>query len=107
MTSQCWAAKGLGVTNLQNVQAFVRCVREAPSLTDLGLVLKDATRSFRFDHFALTQQISTQRLGPLRLSDFPDSWVDQLLGQGLVTDDPVLIACERNATPFALSLIHI
>jgi LuxR family quorum-sensing system transcriptional regulator CciR len=103
MTSQCWAAKGLGVTGLQDVQAFVRRVREAPSLTDLGLVLRDATKHFRFDHFALTQQISTQRLGPLRISDFPDNWVDQLLGKGLVTDDPVLMASERNATLFAWS----
>jgi len=91
------------VTSLQNVQAFVRSVREAASMTDLGLVMREATRSFRFDHYALTQQISSQRLGPLRLSDFPSDWVDQLLGQGLVADDPVLAASERNAAPFAWS----
>ena len=104
MASQCWAAKGLGVTNFQDVQAFVRCVREAPSLTDIGLVLKDATRSFQFDHFALAQRINTpSRIGAVRLTDFPDAWTESLVPSGRVADDPVLLACERSMTPFAWS----
>ncbi len=87
----------------RDVQAFVRAVREAPTLTDVGLVLKDATRSFRFDHFALAQRLSATRLGTLRLSDFPDHWVEQLAQQGRLADDPVLLACERQVTPFAWS----
>ena len=91
----------------KDVQAFVREVRAAPSLTDIGLVLKDATRSFQFDHFALAQRQSPGSdggqcpLGMVRLTSFPDSWVEQLMGRGRITDDPVLLASERSMTPFA------
>jgi LuxR family quorum-sensing system transcriptional regulator CciR len=94
------------VSSFQNVQTFVRAVRAAPSLTDVGLVLKDATRSFRFDHFALAQRINApSRIGPVRLTDFPDAWVDNLVPSGRVADDPVLLACERSVTPFAWSAL--
>ncbi len=100
--------------NFKDVQAFVRDVRIARSLTDIGLVLKDATRSFQFDHFALAQRYSSVgdagqgSLGPVRLTDFPDAWVEQLVGQGRIADDPVLLASERSVTPFAWShLDHI
>jgi LuxR family quorum-sensing system transcriptional regulator CciR len=90
--------------SFRDVQSYVRAVRAAPSLTDIGLVLKDATRSFRFDHFALAQRLGAGgRLGPVRLSDFPDDWVDRLMTQGRVADDPVLMASERRVTPFAWS----
>lgn len=95
--------QGCGVATISNVQAFVRDVRDAHSLTDIGLVLKAATRQLQFDHFALAQQVSAKRLGPLRLSDFPDAWVDRLVASNLVADDPVLLACERTVTPFAWS----
>lgn len=95
--------RGRGLTSFADVQSIVGQVRAAPSLTDVGLVLKDATRRLQFDHFALAQQCSTSRIGRLRLSDFPDAWVERLTGQGLVADDPVLLACERQVSPFAWS----
>jgi LuxR family transcriptional regulator, quorum-sensing system regulator CciR len=108
-----WGRRSVGsfkAGNFKDVQTFVRAVRSAQTLTDISLVLKDATRSFRFDHFALAQQLGSQklgsgggRLGPVRLSDFPDAWVDRLVGQGRVNDDPVLLASERRVTPFAWS----
>lgn len=107
-----WGQEGVASLkggHFQDVQTFVRAVRAAPSLTDISLVLKDATRSFRFDHFALAQQQGSQklggggRLGPVRLTDFPDAWVDRLVGQGRVSDDPVLLASERRVTPFVWS----
>jgi len=88
---------------LNDVQTFVGAVRSAPSLTDIGLVLNAATRRFRFDHFALAQQSSANRLGSLRLSDFPDAWVERLVADDLVAHDPVLLACERQVTPFTWS----
>lgn len=97
----------LRVASFKDVQAFVRDVRIAPTLTDIGLVLKDATRSFQFDHFALAQRQSSRTdagqalLGPVRLTNFPDAWVEQLVGQGRMADDPVLLASERSMTPFA------
>jgi LuxR family transcriptional regulator, quorum-sensing system regulator CciR len=95
------------VNSFQNVQTFVRAVRNAPSLTDIGLVLKAATQSFQFDHFALAQRINApSRIGPLGLTDFPDQWVANLVPSGRVADDPVLLACERSVTPFAWSRLE-
>ena len=100
------ASGGWNVNRLQDVQSFVRAVRTAPTLTDIGLVLKDATRAFRFDHFALAQRLGNgSRLGPVRLSNYPDRWVERLTAQGRVTDDPVLMASERMVTPFAWSAL--
>ncbi len=93
------------VGSFADVQSFVRSVRDAPSLTDIGLVLKDATRSLQFDHYALAQRISSNRLGTLRLSDFPDHWVAQLADEARIADDPVLLASSRQVTPFAWSTL--
>lgn len=110
MTSQRLAAEpgGVTVSQFHDVQAFVRAVRGAPTLTDIGLVLKDATRSFHFDHFALAQRVNAPErgggsLGPVRLTDFPDLWVEALVAGGRVADDPVLLASERSIVPFAWS----
>ena len=92
------------MNHFRNVQTFVRAVRESPSLTDIGLVLKDATRSFQFDHFALAQRLNAPScVGAVRLTDFPDAWVENLVPSGRVADDPVLLASERSMTPFAWS----
>lgn len=80
----------------QDAQTFVRT---APSLTDIGLVLKDAKRAFDFDHFALAQGVNApNRVGPVRLTDFPADWVENLVRSGRVADDPVPLACERSVT---------
>ena len=95
------------MANFRNVQSFVRAVRTAPSLTDIGLVLRDATRSFEFDHFALAQRINApSRIGPVRLTDFPDAWAESLVPSGRIADDPVLLACERSVVPFAWSSLE-
>ncbi len=94
------------MSNLSDVQNYVRAVREAPTLTDVGLVLKDATRRFRFDHFALAQKTHAngalrRPVGSLRLTDFPERWVEKLASNSFMADDPVLLACERSVAPFA------
>lgn len=99
------------MASFKDVQAFVRDLRIAPTLTDIGLVLKDATRTFQFDHFALAQRQASAGvdgvddapggLGPVRLTNFPDAWVQELIDKGRIVDDPVLLASERSMTPFA------
>lgn len=94
------------MTALAQVTQFVRAVREAPTMTDIGLILRDATRQFRFDHFALAQHIQAdRRLGPVRLSDYPDEWVAELTREAMLPQDPVLAACERTVTPFCWSTL--
>lgn len=80
----------------QNAQTLARA---APSLTDISFVLKDAKRAFDFDHFALAQRVNApNRVGTVRLTDFPDHWVENLVRSGRVDDDPVLLSCERSVT---------
>jgi LuxR family quorum-sensing system transcriptional regulator CciR len=98
-----WA--GIAVGSLSDVQNYVRAVRDASSLTDVGLVLKDATRRFRFNHFALAQKTHAiggmRTVGAVRLTDFPESWVEKLVNTSFLADDPVLLASERSVAPFA------
>ena len=90
------------MTKLGEVQRFVRKVREAPDLGAITHILSDATRAFRFDHFALVQRLG-QRLaiGPVRLSDYPAEWVERLGQTNYHVHDPVLLACQKSAAPFA------
>ncbi len=86
-----------------DLQLLVRAVRNVSTLTDLGLVMTDATRLLGFDHYAVVQTGAASPLGRLQLSDFPDQWVNHLALSGLIAHDPVLLACERSSTPFAWS----
>lgn len=84
------------------VQSFVRTVREAGSLAEVSAVLGNATREFDFDHFALVQRVSSRHgLGPVKLSDYPEAWIDLLGATDYHVHDPVLVACEKSVAPFA------
>ncbi|WP_310497914.1 LuxR family transcriptional regulator [Sandarakinorhabdus sp.] len=95
------------LTQFCDIQEFVVGIRSAPLLTDVGVIMKEATRRFRFDHFALAQKThrsagsSKAGVGPLRLTDFPEAWVEKLANSNFLADDPVLMACERSVAPFA------
>lgn len=80
----------------------MRSVRTAKSLSDVSQVLGAATRDFDFDHFALVQQVQSRLpLGPVQLSDYPAAWIELLRTSSALSHDPVLIACQKLATPFA------
>lgn len=87
-----------------DVQTFVQTVREAESLKGISEVLSDATRRFRFDHFAMVQRV-TSRLAsqPVHMSDYPDQWIDLLTTGDYYVHDPVLVAVEKSVAPFSWS----
>jgi LuxR family quorum-sensing system transcriptional regulator CciR len=83
------------------VQTFVRDVKAAESMDEIGELLSAATRAFRFDHYALTQRYGLRIDGaPVQLSDFPKDWVQLLDASGYWANDPVLVACQKTVTPF-------
>lgn len=89
------------MADFADVLACVRALGKAASLTDISLMLGDASRQLGFDRFALVQTHHGQPgLGALRLTDFPDAWVAQLAGSPRLADDPVLLASQRSVAPF-------
>lgn len=89
-------------SQFSDVQHFVRTIREAASLEDITGILSDATRRFRFDHFAMLQRLSAQDSAtPVQLSDYPAQWVDLLVSGSYYVHDPVLVAVEKSVAPFS------
>ncbi len=83
------------------VQSFVRAVKAAKSLEEIGQHLSEATREFAFDHFALTQRYGLRIEGaPVQLTDYPTDWIQLLETGGYWANDPVLAACQKTVTPF-------
>ncbi len=84
------------------VQAFVRDVKAAKSLGEIGGKLSEATKEFDFDHFALTQRYGLRIEGaPVQLTDYPSDWLELLGAGSFWANDPVLAACQRSVAPFA------
>ena len=82
-------------------QAFVAALRASDSIGSIENTLAEATHAHEFDHFALVQRLSQRNsVGPVQLTDYPDEWVEHLLGDKRYTDDPVLIASERTVAAF-------
>ncbi|MFQ3666914.1 MAG: autoinducer binding domain-containing protein, partial [Sphingomonadaceae bacterium] len=89
-------------TAFERVQTFVADVKHAETLDEIGGLLSKATRSFEFDHFAMTQRYGLRiDNSPVQLTDYPDEWVDFLRSGSFWADDPVLAACQRSVAPFA------
>jgi len=90
------------MTLFSDVQVFVKTVRDADSLQGISETLSDATRRFRFDHFAMVQRVSARlTAAPVQLSDFPTDWVDLLVSGDYYVHDPVLVAVEKSVAPFS------
>ncbi len=83
------------------VQSFVRSVKAAKSLEEIGIHLSEATREFSFDYFAMTQRYGLRIKGaPVQLTDYPKDWVSLLDSSSYWANDPVLVACQKTVTPF-------
>lgn len=73
------------------------------SLKQLQSALNDACAQLGFDYFALLHHSSldARDSGLVRIDNYPDQWVDELLGEGLAADDPVHLASRRSNTGFS------
>lgn len=84
------------------VQQFVSNVKMADSLDSVHGTLADATRAFKFDHFALVQRLASRNgRRPVQLTDYPQAWIELLLQSHFFVHDPVLAACERTVAAFS------
>lgn len=73
------------------------------SPTHLKCLLADASKELGFDHFALLHHAS---LGSphekyVRIDNYPEGWVEELLSSGLAVDDPIHLASRYINTGFA------
>jgi LuxR family transcriptional regulator, quorum-sensing system regulator CciR len=90
------------VGQFSEVQSFVRTIRNASTHENISEILSDATRQFRFDHFAMIQRVSSRlSASPVQLSDYPDQWVELLTTADYYVHDPVLVAVEKSVAPFS------
>jgi LuxR family quorum-sensing system transcriptional regulator CciR len=83
-----------------------RFAAEAAACSDrarLRVLLGDAAAELGFDYFALLHHGSLAGSGRtgLRLDNYPEAWVEELVGHGLAADDPVHSASRRTNAAFA------
>lgn len=92
---------GTGPADLDLVNLFVRELMAATRRRHLHDVMCRAAGALAFDHYALTQRGPAGDLsGPVRLGNYPETWLPLLAGSQFLGDDPVLLACERSLVPF-------
>ena len=72
------------------------------SLAQLRNLLADASRDLGFDHFALLHHASlgSPRGQYVRIDNYPEGWVKELLNSRLAVDDPIHLASRHINTGF-------
>jgi DNA-binding CsgD family transcriptional regulator len=74
---------------------FAEAAQSCPDLKRLGDLVEGASRELGFRYFALLDHAS---LAPgtasqmVRIDNYPDSWVQELVSEGFAADDPVHLA---------------
>jgi LuxR family transcriptional regulator, quorum-sensing system regulator CciR len=71
-------------------------------LPQLGTLLSDVSIELGFHHFALLDHASLAgtTTGLLRIDNYPEAWVQELVSCGYAADDPVHLASRRANTGF-------
>src|SRR4051812_15384091 len=82
---------------------FAEAAASCADLPRLGALLGDAGLDLGFHYFALLDHSSLSGApGELvRIDNYPDSWVEELIERGYAADDPVHLASRRANTGFA------
>ena len=85
------------------VDRFAESARACQDLGGLRRLLEDAARDLGFRHFALLHHASLASATPmqLRIDNYPESWVDELVRCELAAWDPVHLASRRSGCAFA------
>ena len=81
---------------------FIEAARSCPDLPRLRTLLGDVARDLGFRYFALLDHASlgAAHSGLLRIDNYPESWVHELVERGYAADDPVHLASRRANTGF-------
>lgn len=99
------------MSRLSDVQAFIDQSRQVKAPGDLHRLMQDISREMGFDHFALVHHVDLRPVGTFVnyvvtddyavLTDYPQSWVDEYISDAIVTNDPILLTCQRMNVGFA------
>jgi LuxR family transcriptional regulator, quorum-sensing system regulator CciR len=93
------------MSQLSEVQTFVRQANRLSKTDDLKSLLEDVVRSLGFDYFALAHHVDL-KLPPadaVRLDNYPTAWVEMIMAHRYYVDDPVLAASQKTAAGFVWS----
>ncbi|MFL6736672.1 MAG: autoinducer binding domain-containing protein [Sphingomonas sp.] len=91
---------------------FAEASESCEDLARLRALLGEAALELGFHHFALLDHASLSGArGLVRIDNYPEDWVSELLGRGYAADDPVHLASRRSNMGFRWvdmgSLIHL
>ena len=81
---------------------FAEAAGRCSDLPALGRLLDDVARDLGFHFFALLDHssLATEDPGLVRLDNYPEGWVAELLATGWAADDPVHLASRRTNVGF-------
>jgi DNA-binding CsgD family transcriptional regulator len=93
-------AQALKFTQLSDFEAVYHASEKAQTHAELFLVIDAAIRSFGFPWFALVDDgdLIRGRSSCLLMTNYPSSWVDEVITNRLYRDDPVHAASIRSPT---------
>jgi DNA-binding CsgD family transcriptional regulator len=93
------------VSAASDAGSFVESAKRASHMGELTGLLSEATRELGFDCVTLIHHIrpGLSKRPAVAYSDYPMDFLATALARRYITDDPVLVACERRAAPFAWS----
>ncbi len=89
----------------QDVQAFVSEAKRLSQMGELQDLLADGLGALGFKQFAFIHHVPgiSPQENVVRLSNYPDSWIDVIRKRRYFSDDPIHAACERSAVAFTWS----
>ena len=81
---------------------FAEAAESCTDLPQLGTLLDDVARELGFHYFALLDHASLTAdcAGLVRIDNYPEPWVRELLARNYALDDPVHLASRRSNTGF-------
>lgn len=90
------------------VDRFDRALRACADIGQLERLLAWATAELGFDFYALLDHASVAgpSRGLLRIDNYPRAWVRELVGSGMVLDDPVHLASRHSNSAFRWKDAH-
>ena len=76
---------------------FIEAAESCPDLPRLGALLSEVSLELGFHHFALLDHASLggTATGLIRIDNYPQAWVEELVSSGYAADDPVHLASRR------------
>jgi LuxR family quorum-sensing system transcriptional regulator CciR len=93
------------MSQFQDVQAFVREANKATSLPELKNLIADVIAELGFDQYAFMHHVTGVNVPDhvIRLSNYPEYWIEAVVERGYFFDDPVHVACQRSSAGFVWS----